>query len=264
MLEIGVGGGEFLAWVSESSSYFCVGSDIKKKRIAKSLKKLLLTGRDAALLLGDGKRVLRDLFPCESLSKIIINYPDPWPRKHQGWRRISFPYFVDLMTERLREGGVIHLATDHYPLFEEFSNVLLSRGKFKPLPSRPQKNIFRGMLTRYETQWIGEGRDLFSWSFMKKEKSGCLLRWDPMEIPPFSFQNIPERRVTHLDGWVVKILYDRGDELRLLLVEKESTISYNLLFERREGEWHIVNDDEFVYSRQLDDVLRGFFDAGNG
>lgn len=264
LLEIGVGAGEFLSWVAATGEYLCVGSEIKKKRVEKCRKKLVATGKEAILLLGDGKRVLRDLFPCASLSKIVINYPDPWPKKHQGWRRVSFPYFVELMTERLKKGGVIHLATDHYPLFEEFSTVLLEKGKFKPLPARPQKNIFRGMITRYETQWIAEGRDLYLWSFMKREDAPCRFEWEPVSPGEFNVKELPHGKVVHLDGWVVKLLYRKEHEIRLLVVEKESTISYNLLFREEDGKLKLINTDEFVYSSQLDQVLRRFFDAGNG
>ncbi len=262
LVEIGVGAGEFLSWVASTSDYLCVGSEIKKKRVEKCRKKLLATGKDAVLLLGDGKRVLRDIFPCASISKIVINYPDPWPKKHQVWRRISFPYFVELMKERLKKGGVIHIATDHYPLFEEFSSILLRNDNLKSLPARPQKNIFRGMITRYETQWIAEGRALYLWSFLKKERSECRLKWDPVGVPHFKVVDLPESGVFPVDGWIVKILYNRSDELRLLLVEKESTISYNLLFEKRNGERELVNSNELIYSKQLDRVLRRFFDAG--
>ena len=169
LVEVGMGAGEFLFWVAENSSFNPVGSDIKKKRVQKAIKRLSLLDRNSAILLGDGKRVVRDLFPPGSISKIVINYPDPWPKKHQRWRRISFPFFVDLIADRLEVGGVLHLSTDHLPLLEEFYAALMARSCFLPIPSKPQSNIFRGMITRYETQWILEERDLYQWSFLKKK-----------------------------------------------------------------------------------------------
>ena len=231
ILEIGVGNGEFLSWVAATSPFFCIGSDIKKKRVARSIKKLEQVTEEGVVLLGDGKRVLRDLFPCGSLTKIVLNYPDPWRKKHQSWRRISYPFFVKLMTGKLKAGGVIHISTDAVELFEEFSYAVLDEKIFKPIPSKPQKNLFRGMVTRYETQWISEGRDLYQWSFLKRFETPCEDEWEKIAPEHFRITSLPESgSVEFIDGWVIKLLYKKENQFRLLLVEKESRISYNISF----------------------------------
>ncbi|GEM_PF-4876614 len=258
--EIGTGNGEFFLWVALTGNYLCVGSDIKKKRVSKLIGKIKNAGGEGVVLLGDGKRVLRDVFPHASISKIVINYPDPWPRKGQYWRRISYSYFIRLISDRLKTGGVVHLSTDYYPIFYEFSDSLRKMGIFRPLPAKPQANLFRGVFTRYETQWVEEGRNLFQWSFLKKEDyidDG--LVWEYAEFRPVKSKPLSDGYFREVDGWIVKVVYDRGDEVRLLIVEKESKISYNLAFRREKNVLFLVSSKEVVCSEKLQKIIEEFF-----
>ena len=53
-----------------------------------------------------------DRIPEESLAGVRVYFPDPWPKARQAHRRLLKPDVIDALTDRLRPGGELHMATD--------------------------------------------------------------------------------------------------------------------------------------------------------
>jgi tRNA (guanine-N7-)-methyltransferase len=53
-----------------------------------------------------------DRIPPGSLAIVRIYFPDPWTKRRNFHRRLVGPDVVDVLCDRLREGGQLHLATD--------------------------------------------------------------------------------------------------------------------------------------------------------
>jgi len=64
----------------------------------------------------DAVEILRDQIPLDSLDTVQLFFPDPWHKKKHHKRRIVQLEFAALLHERLKSGGVFHMATDwqHY------------------------------------------------------------------------------------------------------------------------------------------------------
>jgi tRNA (guanine-N7-)-methyltransferase len=64
---------------------------------------------------GDVLRFLTRV-PRDSLDAVRVYFPDPWPKKRHHDRRLIRADVVDVLVDRLRIGGTLHLATDieHY------------------------------------------------------------------------------------------------------------------------------------------------------
>jgi tRNA (guanine-N7-)-methyltransferase len=60
----------------------------------------------------DAVDVLAHRIARESLTKLLIFFPDPWPKKRHHKRRLIQPGFARLASERLMVGGTLHIATD--------------------------------------------------------------------------------------------------------------------------------------------------------
>ena len=76
-------------------------------------------------------RVMREDFldvlphiPDDSLQKIQIFFPDPWPKKRHHKRRLIQVDFVVEITRKLKSQGIIHLATDWENYAEHMVHVL--------------------------------------------------------------------------------------------------------------------------------------------
>ena len=61
---------------------------------------------------------LDEFFAPGEVSRIYINFPDPWPKKKQFKRRLTAPGFQRLCYGSLVPGGEIWFKTDNDPLFE--------------------------------------------------------------------------------------------------------------------------------------------------
>ena len=72
---------------------------------AAKLDNLKIIQHDAAEVFAKG-------LPSETLHKVLILFPDPWPKKRHHKRRLVQAGFMSLVVSRLRLGGRIHLATD--------------------------------------------------------------------------------------------------------------------------------------------------------
>jgi len=53
-----------------------------------------------------------DRIPQESLAGVRVYFPDPWPKARQAHRRLLGPDVIAALTDRLRPGGELHMATD--------------------------------------------------------------------------------------------------------------------------------------------------------
>ena len=66
--------------------------------------------RDAALL--------PELFLPGEISRLYINFPDPWRKTRQYKRRLTAPAFLELYRALLPEKGEVWFKTDNEPLFQ--------------------------------------------------------------------------------------------------------------------------------------------------
>lgn len=68
-------------------------------------------------IIGDAKD-LPDYFPARSITRIYLNFSDPWPKSGYYKRRLTYKGFLELYKSVLVPGGEIILKTDNIGLFE--------------------------------------------------------------------------------------------------------------------------------------------------
>jgi tRNA (guanine-N7-)-methyltransferase len=81
--------------------------------------------------LADATDVLNECFADGSLDRVQIYFPDPWHKKKHNKRRIIQPKFLQLIREKLRLGGVVHMATDWQPYAEQMLELVGEADGFK-------------------------------------------------------------------------------------------------------------------------------------
>ena len=125
-LDIGFGNGKFLIEMAarEPDCNF-VGMDFYHKGIRKVITRInKLQIKNIRIVYGDAREKISLLFQDESLDKVYINFPDPWPKKRHYKRRLVKPPFVDLVTSKLVPGGEVQIATDSQPYALEILEFL--------------------------------------------------------------------------------------------------------------------------------------------
>ncbi|OKY25635.1 MULTISPECIES: tRNA (guanosine(46)-N7)-methyltransferase TrmB [Thalassotalea] len=76
----------------------------------------------------DAIEILADCIPDESLSTVQLFFPDPWHKKKHHKRRIVSPEFVETIRQKLKIGGVFHMATD----WENYAECMLEDMQSSP------------------------------------------------------------------------------------------------------------------------------------
>jgi len=72
----------------------------------------------------DALEVLRECVPDSSLDRVLLFFPDPWHKSRHHKRRIVQPAFAELVRQKLKVGGVLHMATDWQPYAEYMLEVM--------------------------------------------------------------------------------------------------------------------------------------------
>jgi tRNA (guanine-N7-)-methyltransferase len=112
-LEIGFGGGEHLVHQAEQNPQIgLIGCEPYLNGVAMLLGKIRKAEiSNLAIHPGDA-RDLFDVLPEQSISKVFLNYPDPWPKKRHHRRRFVTPEHLQPLHRVMKPGASLRVATD--------------------------------------------------------------------------------------------------------------------------------------------------------
>ena len=114
VLEIGFGNGEQLhfAGANEPAANH-VGVEVHGPGVGRLLNAVAADGlTNVRVYRHDAVEVLQHEVADASLDAVRIYFPDPWPKTRHHKRRLVQPAFAALVAQKLRHGGLLHLATD--------------------------------------------------------------------------------------------------------------------------------------------------------
>ena len=113
-LEIGCGSGEsLLTLASNHPDDFFIGCDPYLNGIAKTARDATAAGLTNLRLYAEDARLLLARLPDHFLHRLLILFPDPWPKRRHWKRRIVGPETIPLFCQKLQAGGELWLASDH-------------------------------------------------------------------------------------------------------------------------------------------------------
>ena len=79
----------------------------------------------------DAVEVLENNILDSSISNFQLFFPDPWHKKRHHKRRIVQMSFLDLLSKKLKDHGIVHIATDWENYAEHIMKTLESHPYFK-------------------------------------------------------------------------------------------------------------------------------------
>ncbi|MBI4932825.1 MAG: tRNA (guanosine(46)-N7)-methyltransferase TrmB [Actinobacteria bacterium] len=156
VFDIGFGGGEGLIDMAEARLEECViGVEIHTPGVAKVLDAVEAGGWNHVRLVEADALDFLPRVPFGSLAGVRIWFPDPWLKNKQQHRRLVRPQVVAALTDRLRVGGVLHVATDIDEYARHTEKVVAGEERLQggaiPRPEwRP--------VTRFERRGLAAGR----------------------------------------------------------------------------------------------------------
>ena len=174
-LELGCGKGRFTAEMAAQHPDILFAAVEKvpdamvvamERVCARELGNVRFLDRDAANLL--------EMFAPGEVSRIYINFPDPWPKKKQFKRRLTAPSFQKLYAEVLVPGGEIWFKTDNLPLFEWSVEELRAGGwELREVTNDLHGQGISGVMTDYEAKFHAQGVKINRLVAVKLEGTLC-------------------------------------------------------------------------------------------
>jgi len=153
VLEIGCGSGtSTLEMAKAEPDVDVVAVEVYRRGLAQLLSGIDREGvTNIRLIRGDGVDVLEHMFGPDSLTGVRVFFPDPWPKARHHKRRLLQTPTVALIADRLRPGGVLHVATDHAGYAEHIAEVGDAEPRLKRVsPADPLPISVQRPVTKYE------------------------------------------------------------------------------------------------------------------
>lgn len=113
-LEIGFGGGEHLAGVAEADPDIgFIGCEPFVDGVASLLADVERRNLENVRVFADDARILLDALPDNSIERVYVLFPDPWPKARHNRRRIVQAEVLDAFARICTDGALFQFASDH-------------------------------------------------------------------------------------------------------------------------------------------------------
>lgn len=173
-LEIGFGGGEhLLSQAKAHPNIGIIGCEPFLNGLANAVSAIEEQGlENIRLHNGDAREVL-EFLPDESISRIFLLFPDPWPKKRHHKRRFVNPHNLGHIARILKKDGTFRVASDIKDYVDWTLKHIRKNAVFHLKAERAEDWRIRAddwPPTRYEAKAIREGRKPAYMSFEKSAK----------------------------------------------------------------------------------------------
>jgi tRNA (guanine-N7-)-methyltransferase len=172
VLEIGFGNGASLVQMAATHiDHDYLGIEVHRPGVGALL--LMVEEQNLSnvrVICDDAVEVLKHRIEDGSLDRVQLFFPDPWHKKRHHKRRIVQPAFVALIAQKLKPGGLFHLATDWEDYAFHMVEVMNSSVDFKNTASdgdfvaRPDYRP----LTKFEQRGQRLGHGVWDLIYQKK------------------------------------------------------------------------------------------------
>ena len=156
-IEIGTGKGKFIiskAIDNPNTNY--IGIEKYDSPLVSAVKKLEnLEIKNLKLICFDAL-FIEELFDKE-ISKIYLNFSDPWPKKRHAKRRLSSSEFLKKYDNIFKSEKIIEMKTDNDDLYE-YSIESFTNNGYEVI--KTDTNYFDKYTTEYEDKFIGLGKNI--------------------------------------------------------------------------------------------------------
>jgi len=168
-LEIGFGGGEHAAALALANPQAgLIAAEVFEPGICSLLSRLAPDGTDPApppnlRIFTDDARPLLRAMPDDSVKKIFLMFPDPWPKARHAKRRFVHPALIPDIARILAPGGEWRIASDD-PTYQAWTDDVLAAQCLLCVGARANIRPADWPATRYEAKALRAGRQPVYWS----------------------------------------------------------------------------------------------------
>lgn len=163
-LEVGSGKGRFITEMAKKHPEInYIAMELQTSIAATILQKQLDEQLPNLLILNENGQHLSDYFRNGEISRIYLNFSDPWPKKRHEKRRLTSSSFIDQYRSILIDNGDIHFKTDNQQLFEySLSSMSQSGLSFRRVWLDLHNSDFEDNVeTEYEEKFSRKGHPIY-------------------------------------------------------------------------------------------------------
>ncbi|MBN8551556.1 MAG: tRNA (guanosine(46)-N7)-methyltransferase TrmB [Caulobacterales bacterium] len=164
-LEIGFGGGEHLAeQAARHPDALMIGCEPFLNGVGSALRHIDERGLKNVRLHADDARAVMAALPDTSLDRVMILFPDPWPKARHNKRRFIQPETAAEIVRLLKPDGRLRFVTD-WKAYADWALEILNRtpglvwaaGRADDWRTAPADHV----VTRYEEKRLGDTAPIF-------------------------------------------------------------------------------------------------------
>ncbi|MEN8131031.1 MAG: tRNA (guanosine(46)-N7)-methyltransferase TrmB [Pseudomonadota bacterium] len=171
-LEIGFGDGEALiSMARRHPEVDFLGIEVHRPGIGHLLARLVETQlSNIRIINDDAVQMMKYNIITPSLDRILLFFPDPWPKRRHHKRRIVQAEFLSLLYTALKAGGVFHMATDWKDYALQSLDVMTSSDGFINIAGNQhfiERPDYRPQ-TKFERRGIRLGHEVWDLQFQRR------------------------------------------------------------------------------------------------
>lgn len=161
-LELGCGKGRFTVQTAQAEpEVLFVAVERVADAMVVAMERAQAAGLDNVYFIDGDARALGAWFAPGEVSRVYLNFSDPWPSSQQAKRRLTHPDFLRLYAGVLAPGGEIHFKTDNRDLFEWSLFQFPKAGyRLADVTRDLHGNGVNGVMTDYEEKFYQAGKPI--------------------------------------------------------------------------------------------------------
>ncbi len=163
-IEVGCGKGDFITGMSELyPDINFVAIEVVEDVIVTAMEKAVAKDCKNVLFCAISAEILPDIFDTDEVSRIYLNFSDPWKKNKQAKRRLTHKNFLDRYKQVLKKGGYIWFKTDNAKLFEFSLNSFCAEDfRLENITLDLHNSGFEGnVMTEYEKRFTELGQPIY-------------------------------------------------------------------------------------------------------
>ncbi|MEI4461720.1 tRNA (guanosine(46)-N7)-methyltransferase TrmB [Exiguobacterium sp. A1_3_1] len=163
-IEVGSGKGAFITGMAhQHPDINFIAIELFESVAVTIVQKLVETPQSNVRVLTVDAKDLRDYFEKGEVSRVYLNFSDPWPKTRHAKRRLTYKTFLSTYEDILPAKGQIHFKTDNRKLFESSLMTMSAYGmRFDWMSldlhaNEPEDNV----RTEYEERFSSMGQPIY-------------------------------------------------------------------------------------------------------
>lgn len=162
-VEFGTGRGKFITTLAaQNPDINYIAFEIKEEVIIKGVEKAAEAKLSNILFAWADVKNILNYFEENELSRVYVNFCDPWPKKRWSKRRLTHSNFLNMYKKVLNANGELHFKTDNEKLFEfSLNEISTNDWMLKNISLDLANSEFNNITTEYEDKFMSYGMKIF-------------------------------------------------------------------------------------------------------